>query len=664
MIDTGQIALIIALVVTAYAAVASYVGGAMRLPDLAASARYGFYCAPFLLLLSTAALIYAFVTRDFSVRYVAENSSAAMPHIYTWVAFYAGNAGSLLYLALVLAAVSAIAVLTIRKRLPHTTPFALGTMALVLLFFLAIMIFLANPLERLPATPPDGQGINPLLIHFGMFIHPPLQMAGLALVAVPFSIAMGALIARRGGRDEWVDLGRLWGMISWLILTLGLMLGSWWAYTILGWGGYWAWDPVENSALMPWLAMTAFVHSIMVQKRRGMFRMWNMALIITAFTLAQMGMFINRGGPVPSVHSFAQSTMGWLFLAFMGGTLLLSIAVFLWRYESLRSSARLEALVSRESAFLGQNILFLTVAFVTLWGTIFPVFSEAADGAALTIGQPFFNRVNGPILLAIVVLMGVGPLLPWRRSGSRGLVRALRVPVGAALLAACAAIAIGARQPVAAAAFAAVGLAVGGILAEWVRGTRSRHRRGESYPAALFNLLAGNRPRYGGYIVHLGISMLAVGAIASSFYSVQRDLAMRPDDVASLGDYTFHYIGVRHTAQPDSMQSAAAFDVYKGSDFLGRMEARRAFYPAFNIASTQGAIRSTPLEDFYIVPSEFGEDDQAVFRVLINPLVWWMWASGPVMALGILVGLWPHRKPAYADLRMPSSASGAHPARA
>ena len=261
--------------------------------------------------------------------------------------------------------------------------------------------------------------------------------------------------------------------------------------------------------------------------------------------------------------------------------------------------------------------------------------------------------------------MGVGPLLPWRRSGSRGLARALRVPVGAALLAALAAIAIGARQPVAAAAFAAVGLAVGGILAEWVRGTRSRHRRGESYPAALFNLLAGNRPRYGGYIVHLGISMLAVGAIASSFYSVQRDLAMRPDDVASLGGYTFHYIGVRHTAAPDSMQSVAAFDVYKGSDFLGRMEARRAFYPAFNIASTQGAIRSTPLEDFYIVPSEFGADDQAVFRVLINPLVWWMWASGPVMALGILVGLWPHRKPAYADLRLPSSAgSGAHPARA
>ena len=319
MVDAGQLALIIAMVVTAYAAVASFVGSWQRVPDLTASARYGFYSVPLLLLVSTAALVYAFVTRDFSVRYVAENSNLAMPHIYTWVAFYAGNAGSLLYLALVLATVSTIAVLTIRKRLPHTTPYALGTMALILAFFLGIMLFLANPLERLPIAPPDGQGINPLLVHFGMFIHPPLQMAGLVLVAVPFSIAMGALAARRGGRDEWVDLGRLWGMVSWLVLTMGLMLGSWWAYTILGWGGYWAWDPVENSALMPWLAMTAFVHSIMVQKRRGMFRMWNMALIIVAFTMAQMGMFINRGGPVPSVHSFAQSTMGWLFLAFMAG---------------------------------------------------------------------------------------------------------------------------------------------------------------------------------------------------------------------------------------------------------------------------------------------------------------------------------------------------------
>ena len=659
MVDAGQLALVIALVVTAYAAIASFIGAWQRIPDLTASARYGFYSVPVLLLVSTGALVYAFVTRDFGVRYVAENSNLAMPHVYTWVAFYAGNAGSLLYLALVLAIVSAVAVLTIRKRLPHTTPYALGTMAFILLFFLAIMLLFANPLERLPIVPPDGQGINPLLVHFGMFIHPPLQMAGLVLVAVPFSIAIGALTARRGGRDEWVDLGRLWGMVSWLVLTMGLMLGSWWAYTILGWGGYWAWDPVENSALMPWLAMTAFVHSIMVQKRRGMFRMWNMVLIMVAFTMAQMGMFINRGGPVPSVHSFAQSTMGWLFLAFMVGTLLVSIAIFMWRYDSLRSRAQLESFVSRESAFLGQNILFLAVAFVTLWGTIFPVFSQAADDTVITVGRPFFDRVNGPILLLIVVLMGIGPLLPWRRSTTQSLVRALRVSVIAALLTMIVLLTVGIRQPVALVAFGSVGLAVGGILAEWFRGTRSRHRRGESYHTAFFNLLSGNRPRYGGYIVHLGIAMLAIGAIASSFFSVQRDIAMKPGDVASFGDYTFRYVGANHTIHTDRAESIAAFDVWKGEQLTGRMEAFRAFYPTFSIASTKGAIRSTPIEDFYIVPSEFGADDQAVFRVLINPMVWWMWASGPVMVLGILVGLWPASQPAPAVVRVPGGAQAA-----
>ena len=659
MVDAGQLALVIAFVVTAYAVLGSFIGARQRIPDLTASARYGFYSVPVLLLVSTAALVYAFVTRDFSVRYVAENSNLAMQHVYTWVAFYAGNAGSLLYLALVLAVVSAIAVLTIRKRLPHTTPYALGTMALILLFFLAIMLFLANPLERLPIAPSDGQGINPLLVHFGMFIHPPLQMAGLVLVAVPFSIAMGALAARRGGRDEWVDLGRLWGMVSWLVLTLGLLLGSWWAYTILGWGGYWAWDPVENSALMPWLAMTAFVHSIMVQKRRGMFRMWNMALIITAFTMAQMGMFINRGGPVPSVHSFAQSTMGWLFLAFMAGTLLISIVVFIWRYDSLRSRAQLESFVSRESAFLGQNILFLVVAFVTLWGTIFPVFSEAADDTVITVGRPFFDRVNGPILLLIIILMGIGPLLPWRRSTTQSLVRALRAPLITALVTIVVLLTVGIRQPFALVGFAAVALAVGGILTEWLRGTRSRHRRGEPYPTAFMNLLSGNRPRYGGYIVHIGIAMLAVGVTASSFFSAQRDIAMIPGDVASFGDYTFRYVGAIHTMHPDRAESVAAFDVWKGDQLTGRMEAFRAFYPTFRIASTKGAIHSTPIEDFYIVPSEFGADDQAVFRVLINPMVWWMWASGPVLVLGILVGLWPSRQPAPAVVRIPGGAQAA-----
>ena len=659
IVETGQLALALAFVVSIYAALASFLGVARRSPELLASGRYGMYSVPALLTVATGALIYAFVSNDFSVRYVAENSSLAMPSAYTWVAFYAGNAGSMLYISVIFALIAVAAIITIRKTLPYTSPYAVGIMALVLAFFLGVMVFLANPLARSEIIPMDGQGINPLLVHFGMFIHPPLQMAGLISVAIPFSIAMGALLAGKGGNDEWVDQGRLWGMIAWLILTIGLLLGSWWAYTILGWGGYWAWDPVENSALMPWLAMTAFVHSIMVQKRRGMFRMWNIVIIIIAFTMAQLGMFINRGGPVPSVHSFAQSAMGWLFLAFMAVTLMASIAAFVWKSESLRSRGRLESLLSRESVFLAQNILFLTVAFVTLWGTIFPIFSEAASDTVVTVGQPFFNRVNGPILLVIVLLMGVGPALPWRRASLGTMFATLRFPIAAALVVGVALAALGFTRPVALVAYMTCALVVAGILHEWFRGTLSRHRRGEPYHLAFVRLLSANRPRYGGYVVHIAIIMLASGAIASSFYSVQRDFAMRPGETRSLGEYTFTYIGTTHASFPDREEDYARFEVYSGDEYLGIMEPFRAEYPSFRIASTQGAIHSTPIEDFYIVPSEFTGDGQGIFRVLINPMVWWMWASGPIMALGTLLALSPRRRSVPAPASAPSNAQAA-----
>ena len=659
IVETGQLALALAFVVSIYAALASVLGVARRSPELLASGRYGMYSVPALLTVATGALIYAFVNNDFSVRYVAENSSLSMPSAYTWVAFYAGNAGSMLYISVIFSLLAVAAIITIRKALPYTSPYAVGIMALVLAFFLGVMVFLANPLARSEIIPMDGQGINPLLVHFGMFIHPPLQMAGLISVAIPFSIAMGAMLAGKGGNDEWVDQGRLWGMIAWLILTIGLLLGSWWAYTILGWGGYWAWDPVENSALMPWLAMTAFVHSIMVQKRRGMFRMWNIVIIIIAFTMAQLGMFINRGGPVPSVHSFAQSTMGWLFLMFMAVTLAASIAAFIWKSESLRSRGRLESLLSRESVFLAQNILFLTVAFVTLWGTIFPIFSEAASDTVVTVGQPFFNRVNGPILLVIVLLMGVGPALPWRRASLGTMFATLRFPLAAALVVGVALAALGFTRPVALMAYMTCALVVAGILHEWLRGTLSRHRRGEPYHLAFVRLLSANRPRYGGYVVHLAIIMLASGAIASSFYSVQRDFAMRPGDTRSLGEYTFTYTGTTHASFPDREEDYARFEVYSGDEYLGIMEPFRAEYPSFRIASTQGAIHSTPIEDFYIVPSEFTGDGQGIFRVLINPMVWWMWASGPVMVLGTLLALSPRRRSVPAPAPVPRNAQAA-----
>ena len=659
IVDAGYAALPIALVVSGYAVLASFLGAWQRLPALVLSGRYGFYTIPPLLAVSTAALVYAFVNHDFSVRYVAENSSLSMPAAYTWVAFYAGNAGSLLFIAVVFSLLAVGAVLSMTRRLPYTSPYATSLMAVFLTFLLGVIVFLANPLERLDFVPMDGRGINPLLVHLGMFIHPPVQMTGLVSVAVPFSIAMGAMLARRGGRDEWVDLGRVWGMASWLLLTVGLLLGSWWAYTILGWGGYWAWDPVENSALMPWLAMTAFVHSIMIQKRRGMFRTWNIVLVSLAFFFAQMGMFINRGGPVPSVHSFAQSTMGWLFLAFMGATLLASLAAFAWRMDTLRSRERLDSMLSRESAFLTQNVLFLAVAFVTLWGTIFPVFSEGIQGETITVGEPFFDRVNGPILLAIVALMGIGPLLPWRRASWPRVLSLLRYPLIAAAVLVVVLAVVGVRKPLSLLAVAACAVVVTGIVHEWARGVASRRRRGESYPYAFVRLLSGNRPRYGGYVVHLAIVMLAVGVIGSSFYAVQRDFNMSVGEEASLGGYTFRYLDFDRAAYPDREEITTRFDLYAGGSYKGVVSTRRSVYPDFQIAATRAAIRSTPLEDFYIVPSEFAGDGTAVFRVYVNPLVWWMWASGPLLVLGTLLALSPRRKAAPAVVRLPRAAQAA-----
>ena len=475
------------------------------------------------LIVATISLVIGFVTKDFEIEYVYAHSSQAMEPIYTWVAFYAGNEGSLLFIALMLSVMSAIAMLCSPRSIDNIRPYVISVLMSIQLFFLAVIILLANPFTKMLFIPEDGQGINPLLIHFGMFIHPPMQMTGLISVAIPFSVAIGAMLSGRVGWDEWVDLGRLWAMVSWVLLTIGLILGGWWAYTILGWGGYWAWDPVENSALMPWLAMTAFVHSIMVQKHRGMFRMWNMVLIIVAFSFAEMGMFINRGGPVPSVHSFAQSSMGWVFLAFMGFTLLGSLAVFVFRLGTLGSREKLDSLLSRESVFLLQNVLFLAVAFVTLWGTIYPVISDVFQGVIVTVAEPFFNKVNGPILLGIVFLMGVGPLLPWRRATPSRVISVLKFPLLGFLIVVMILLAIGINDLLPLLALGICSMSVTGIVHEWIRGIVARHKKGEIYPVAFARLFLGNRPRYGGYLVHLSIVMMSVGVIGSSFYDLQRD---------------------------------------------------------------------------------------------------------------------------------------------
>ena len=495
MAELGGISLWIALALSSYACIGSVLGRLRSVPALVESSRRAVYLVALALLIATLALVTAFINRDFSLVYVAAHSNLAMPNIYTWVAFYAGNEGSLLYIAFVLSVMSAIALRFAPGQLRDSLPYTAATLMLVQTFFLAVMAFMANPFDTLPIVPPDGQGINPLLTHFGMFFHPPALMAGLIGITLPMSFGLGSLIAGQT-RDEWVDTGRVWGIIVWALLAGGLLLGSWWAYTILGWGGFWFWDPVENAAFMPWLALTAFIHSIMVQRRRGMFRMWNMVLINVAFGLALYGMFMNRGGPVPSVHSFGASTLGWVFLLFLAVGIIVPFAVFFWRFNLMKSAQNLDSMLSREAAFLFNNLLLLGIAFVTLWGTVYPLISRAGAGDEITVARPFYDQVNGPLLLGLVLLMGIGPLIPWRRANLASLRRALLLPASAGLAVIALLAVLGMHKVYPLLGFGVCTMAASGIVIEWWRGTRSRRGSlGETYPLAFLRLLAANRDK-------------------------------------------------------------------------------------------------------------------------------------------------------------------------
>jgi cytochrome c-type biogenesis protein CcmF len=607
-----------------------------------------------MLLVATLSLVSAFINRDFEIAYVARHSDLAMAGRFTWVAFYAGNEGSLLFISFVLSAMSAIAIWRAPVKVHDTLPYTTAILMLVLAFFLAVTAFMANPFEKLPFVPADGEGLNPLLTHVGMFFHPPALMAGLIGITLPFAFALGSQIGGKTG-DEWVDPGRLWGIVSWALLAGGLLLGSWWAYTILGWGGFWFWDPVENAGLMPWLALTAFVHSIMVQKRRGMFRMWNIVLINVSFGMALYGMFMNRGGQVASVHSFGASALGWVFLVFLALGVLAPFAIFIWRYPLLKSAQRLDSMLSREAAFLVNNFLLLAIAFVTLWGTVYPLLSRLAIGEEITVARPFYDQVNGPLLLGLLFLMGVGPLLPWRRATPSSVRRALLPPGLIAVALVALLLALGVRQPYPLLGFGLGALVTAGILLEWSRGTRVRHRSsGENYPTAFFRLIAANRPRYGGYVVHLSVVMVALGVVGTTFFNTQRDAVLAPGDSLTIAGYELRYLGTEEEQKGNRTEFVSDVEVYRDGKLLTIMRPTRAFYPAFSMASTRAAIRSTPVEDLYVVPSENLSNGRVGFRVLVNPLIWWMWVAGPVLVVGTVVALWPQRRRAPARVPEPN----------
>ena len=651
MTDIGNIALWIALLIGLWGSAVAFAAGRSRRADLALSAERSMFAVWGLLALASAALMKALLAHDFSIEYVAAYTSRNLPVFYTWSAFYAGQKGSLLFWAIVLATFSAAAVLMNRGRYRELMPHVTGVLLVTITFFVAVMVFASNPFEKLGFLPQDGRGLNPQLQNPGMVIHPPMLYLGYISIAVPFAFAVAALVS--GKLDTgWLQAIRRWTIMSWLFLSVGVVLGMWWAYVELGWGGYWAWDPVENASLMPWLTMTAFLHSVMIQEKRGMLKKWNLGLIIGSFLLSIFGTFITRSGVISSVHSFAQSNVGWFFLGFLVLAGVASFALLAYRWPALAAEARLESMVSREAAFLFNNLIFLVITFSVFWGTLFPVLSEAVRGTKVTVGPPFFNQVNIPLGLLLLFLTGVGPLIAWRQASTANLRRQFLWPVAGMLVTGALLAVLRMSDVWAIAAFALAVFVTVTVAQEFVRGTLARHRQyGEAWPLAVVRLVGRNRRRYGGYVVHLGMVMLFVGFAGMAFKS-DTEVTLRPGQTTEVRSpyghvYRFMHQGISQYEQLNRFVSAASLDVYRDGKYLGVMKSEKRQHmdsmgqPTFE-PSTEVAIRSDVREDLYIIfAGSVQGTEEAVYRITINPLVWWVWYGGMVLALGGLISMWP-----------------------
>src|SRR5213078_274495 len=473
----GTLALWLAFLLGIWGALAGFMGGLATppRPDLARSARHAVFAMCGALLVAVVSLEWALFQHDFNVEYVAPYTSRNLPIFYTWSALYAGQKGSLLFWASVLSLFGSLAMVLTGRRHRALLPYVAGVVCTVATFFISVMLFgQANPFHRLAYTPLDGNGLNPQLQNPGMVFHPPMLYLGYISITIPYAFAMAALLSRRLDTD-WLVAIRKWTLVSWLFLSIGLLLGMWWAYVELGWGGYWAWDPVENASLLPWLTMTAFLHSVMIQEKRGMLKKWNLALIIGSWLLSIFGTFITRSGVISSVHSFTQSSVGYFFLAFLIISGVASFALYANRLPLLTAEARLESMVSREASFLFNNLLFIGIAFSVLWGTLFPILSELVQGTKITVGPPFFNQVNIPLGLALLALTGIGPLIAWRRASIPNLQRQFAVPGTVGVFTALILLVAGMRDFYALMAMALGGFVAGTVVQEFARGARARH---------------------------------------------------------------------------------------------------------------------------------------------------------------------------------------------
>ena len=646
MPELGSAALVVTLGLSLYALIAGAAAAHLGRRRLAHSAQNALTLSFFTTAVAAGVLFSALLRNDFSFTYVARTTSEALPTAYTISAFWGGQEGSLLLWLLLLTGFGAAAVRMSRRWARDLTAWVVPVFAAVGTFFSLLVVAVASPFGT-QVAPPDGAGMTPSLQNPYMLAHPPLLYLGYVGLTVPFAFAIGALLS--GRLDErWLIATRRWTLFAWAALGIGQLLGAHWAYVEVGWGGYYAWDPVENAALMPWLAATAFLHSVMIQEKRGMLRIWNVLLVLLAFALALFGTFLTRSGVVNSIHSFTQSSIGGWFLAFIVLVVAFSLALVFYRLPLLRSPTKLESPISREAAFLYNNLLLLALCLAILWGVVYPMLSEAVRGEQVVLGRSYYDFFLRAFGLPLLLLMGIGPLIAWRRASLRSLVTTFRWPTFVALGTGVVLLLLGAGSSVPGlvtytfSAFVATT-----IVMEFARGTRARKALGAtSWPGAFSSLISRNRRRYGGYVVHAAVVLLAIGIAGSSAFDSVAEAKLARGESMTIGDYTLAYRSLDERAGANATEIRATLDIRRGDRNLGTLEAGKNAYTIEDQVSNEVGIRSDPLtaEDLFVIAEQIDPDGSVYFRVFVKPLVNLIWIAGAVFLLGSVITLWPDRR--------------------
>lgn len=663
--DIGLVALFLAFVLAIFSAIVAGYGGWKGRYEFVASGRNAALLTFPFLTISVVILVYSLLSLDFSLAYVADVSSQTMSPFLRVTALWGGQSGSVLFWGWLMSGFVVAVLLRKwdrdRELMPYVIMVAMGTTA----FFIGLSVFVTNPFARLwhiegatelttaifqPSNamayvPQDGQGLNPLLRHFGMIGHPPTTYIGFTGFIIPYAYAMAALITGKSSEDEWIRTTRRWTLVAWLFLSIGLLLGGRWAYDVLGWGGFWGWDPIENAMLLPWLTGTAFLHSAMIQEKRKMLKVWNMILIILTYSLILFGTFITRTGVISSVHSFTQSAMGPAFLTFIGITFLISLSLLFKRLPSLKAKHEIESLVSREAVFLFQNFLFLAVTFAVFWGTIFPMISELVTGTKITVGPPFFKQVAGPLFSSLVLLMAIAPFFAWRKQSWQKLGKALFWPF---LISLGATVIWGSLHKQHPSSFLSLWLAsfvLIAILSEFWRGIRARMSNlGENPFIALGRLIGRNRRRYGGYLIHLGVILIGLGFIGDSFFKSETQGTVGLGESLRIGAYELRFDNLTMYPGSDGREVLeASISLFKDGKYIKELNPRRDYFVVQRQPVTVPGVYSTLSEDVYVLLVGWEEIglESSTFKIYVNPLINWTWIGGVILVLGAFVALWP-----------------------